>query len=170
MAAPKAAPVSDAQTFMAAWGSASKPICVTCADGVHRVLKGRLKQPGTRHRSLFNDQVIGRLGNKLGGPVPAVSLVNLSQQFIDTNPRAQHIFAGICHATEFRDKYSDRVSIFHTTVKENRPRYAALAIMYGWAHANDHQSIYPNDPPPIVLSVDTGTSSEAVDPTGRPRS
>jgi hypothetical protein len=142
-----------AQTFhLGPWASASRPVCVKCSDGEFRVLKGM--QAGGR--MLFNDQVIARLAQSLGAPVPIPEIVELTQAFIDANASVKHMPAGPCHASAYLDKHSDRQGLAHFSLDANRPRFASLAILYGWAFASDHQQIYPNDPPFIVWSVDHG--------------
>jgi len=154
-AAPRPEAVAAAQTFHKAWGSASKPVCVKCSDGIYRVLKAKIDDKDSG-RGCFNDQVIARLAQKLGAPVPPPSIVILPKVLVDAEPNLKHMPPGPCHASEFRDHHSDRMGVANTGLKENRPRFASLAVLYGWMHASDHQVIYPNDPPPLVLSVDHG--------------
>lgn len=132
--------------------SFSRPVVLVCSDGVSRMVKG--KQAGGR--ALFNDQVVGRLASLIGAPVPPVSIVALSADLIAIEPRLQHMPPGLCHASEFIDECSDRLGVDHTKLAENRRRFARLAILYGWVHANDYQLIYPNADPRRVWSVDHG--------------
>lgn len=41
-------------------------------------------------------------------------------------------------------------------MQENRQRFAALAVLYGWIPAGDHQLIYRQTAPHLVFSVDHG--------------
>ncbi|MDX2052567.1 MAG: HipA family kinase [Polyangiaceae bacterium] len=146
-------PILEAVTFhFGPWGSASAPVCLKCSDGVFRVLKGQ--QAGGR--MLFNDQVIARLAQRIGAPVPKPALVSLPDVLVKAEARLTHMTAGVCHGLEFLDRHSDRLGVAHTDLTENRSRFASLAVLYGWAHASDHQQIYPNEPPPYVWSVDHG--------------
>lgn len=142
-----------ATTFhLGPWHSASRPVCVKCDDGVFRVIKGM--QAGGR--MLFNDQAVARLAQLIGAPVPKPAIVNLPAELIALEPRLAHMPAGLCHGSEFYDGHSDRQTVAFESIPENRPRFARLAILYGWVHASDHQQIYPNAPPHLVLSVDHG--------------
>lgn len=148
-----ATPKAEAMTFhKGPWASASRPVCMKCEDGIFRVLKGQ--QAGGR--MLFNDQVIARLAQRLGAPVPQPAIVSLSAQLVAAEPRLAHMRPGLCHGLAFLDDHSDRMGITGTDHPPNRDRFARLAVLYGWAHASDHQQIYPNHPPPLVWSVDHG--------------
>lgn len=145
--------VPKAKTFhKGPWASASKPVCVKCSDGIFRVLKGR--QAGGR--MLFNDQVVARLAQKIGAPVPKPAIVDLPKVLVDAEPSLKHMTDGLCHGSEFLDGHSDRQGVAHHKLDANRSRFALLAILYGWMYATDHQQIYPNTQPHLVVSVDHG--------------
>lgn len=120
------------------------------------VVKGR--QPAHPHmdRVLINDQVVGRLGMALGAPVGEPCLVEIPQALLDAEPEASHMAAGVAHATKLIPGCGGRMSYEHATETENRPRFARLAVLYGWMHAQDHQVIYLDDPPHTAYSVDHG--------------
>jgi len=126
-------------------------VLLECDDGKSYVVKG--KQAG---RMITNDQILGALGHALGGPVPVVVLVDVPQELIDAEPEMSHMSAGVAHGSAWIPDASDREGIAHQDVAENRQRFAFLAVLYGWAPANDAQFIYTNAAPRLVYSVDHG--------------
>jgi hypothetical protein len=142
-------------TFLKKWATASQPVLLTCvaADGSHHdyVVKGR--QAG---RMVFNDQVVARLGQQLGAPVGEPALVDVPQALIDVEPEMAHMLAGVSHGTRFLVGYSERLAYDRASEGVNRSRFAALALLFGWIHASDHQFIYENAAPHTVVSVDHG--------------
>lgn len=141
----------QAHTFLRVWPSFSRPAALACDDGHAYVVKG--KQIG---RAAVNDQVVARLGIAMGAPVGEPMLVDVPQALITAEPQIQHLPPGIAHGTRFVENCSDRMWIAHQNVPENRLRFARLAVLYGWASSGDHQLIYPNSPPHVVISVDHG--------------
>lgn len=140
-----------AQTYLRKWDSFSRPRLVACDDGREYVIKGA--QVG---RAVCNEQIVARLGLTIGAPVGEPSFVLLPEALRNAEPELSHIKPGLCHALLFRAGHSDRAGISHVDAPENRPRFALLAVLYGWAGGNDQQLIYPNTPPHLVLSVDHG--------------
>ena len=149
-AGPRAS-AATAQTFIREWNSFSHPVAVSCDDGLVYVVKGR--QVG---RGIVNEQVVARIGIALGAPVGEPALIEIPQALIDVEPRLGFLSAGLAHGNRFVSGCSDRLWIDHTSVAENRARFALLAVLYGWCSAGDSQLIYPNAPPHLVLSVDHG--------------
>lgn len=131
--------------------SASKPVEIKCDDGQNYFVKGQ--QAG---RALVNDHIVGSLGKVIDAPVPDVRLVVLSDDLVKNNPVLTHMPADISHgslripgATEFRQAmYQDEAV--------NRPRFASLAILYGWMSASDHQLLFKDEYPHLVYSHDHG--------------
>jgi hypothetical protein len=142
---------AQATTFLKTWESASRPVLLRCSDGKDYVVKG--KQSG---RMIVNDHVVGRLGAELGAPVGYVAVVDVPDTLIKAEPNLQHMTPGLSHATLLIPRVGERESILHVNVPENRPRFALLAILYGWVSAADHQFLYENQPPHLVHSVDHG--------------
>jgi hypothetical protein len=140
-----------AQTFLRRWATASNPVLVGCDDGHDYVVKGR--QAG---RMLVNDHVVARLGGMLAAPVGHVALVDVPQGLVDAEPQMAHMPAGLSHGCRWIPNCSERESILHTDLAENRSRFARLAVLYGWVRASDHQFIYENATPHLVHSVDHG--------------
>jgi hypothetical protein len=140
-----------AETFLRAWPSFSRPVAVVCSDGLEYVIKG--PQIG---RAVINDQVVARLGIAMNAPVGKAKLVEVPSELVDIEPQLSHIQPGVAHGSLFTPDCSDRSWIAYTDEPGNRLRFALLSILYGWAHANDHQLIYGNREPHLVLSVDHG--------------
>jgi hypothetical protein len=143
--------VVTAHTFIKKWATASQPVLLRCDNDREYVVKGT--QAG---RMVVNDQVVARLGRLAGAPVGVPALVDVPQGLIDAEPEMQHIAAGISHGTEFLVGCSERQSYEHASEVANQPRFAALAFLFGWMHAGDHQFLYENAHPHLVHSVDHG--------------
>lgn len=142
--------------------SASHPVRLIASDGAPYVVKGR--QNG---RMIANEQIIGALGQALGAPVADVRLIDLPDAFVRAQPELAHMPPGVSHGSKWIDGCTDRQDIAHVDVAENRERFAALAVLYSWVGAGDHQFIYQKSPPNLVHSVDHGnfplTGSAAFD-------
>lgn len=142
----------SARTFVQEWQSYSHPVALACDDGEIYVVKGRQLNNG---RVAVNEQIVGRLGMKLGAPVGQVVLVEISAELLAIEPRLQHLPSGLAHGSLHVPDCTDRMLIDHATVPANRSRFARLAFLYGWMHAGDHQLIYSKSEN-IVYSVDHG--------------
>jgi hypothetical protein len=147
-----ASPVVTAHTFHKIWGSFSKPVLLGCDDGGLYIVKGR--QIG---RAVVNEHVVARLAHQMGAPIPPIALIDVPQALIDIEPQINHLPAGVAHGSRLVDGCSDRASFQYMNLKENRQRFAKLAILYSWVGVwSDHQFIYKNAPPHLVYSVDHG--------------
>jgi hypothetical protein len=140
-----------AETYITKWSAS--PAGLQCSDGRVYAVKG-IQQP----RIAFNDQVAARLGHLTGAPVPdRVMLVRVPQALIDANQGTMGQFReGIGHATGFIADTTDREGIRYADQPENRSRFAALAVFYGWIGSSDEQFIYRKTAPNLVYSVDHG--------------
>jgi hypothetical protein len=147
--------VANAHTFLRRWDSFSRPVALKCDNDREYVVKGRCTDRQVE-RALVNEQVVGYLAQMLGAPVPPIDQVNVPQELVSAEPRMQHLRPGVAHAIHFVPDCSDRSGLDHTTVPENRPRFASLAILFGWMGGGDQQLIYSNNPPRLVHSVDHG--------------
>lgn len=147
-AAPQPPHAVEAHTYHKKWTSASKPVLLECNDGELYVVKGT--QNG---RMIVNDRIVGLLGVAIEAPVGEVSLVDVPQELITAEPELQHMAPGISHGSLFVDGYTEKENS-HVVNNHNRPRFAKLAILYGWVHPNDAQFIYQKEEPREVLSVD----------------
>lgn len=140
-----------AETFHRKWNSFSRPILVTCDDGKKYVLKG-----AHCGKAIVNEQIVARLGTLIDAPTCPTTLVEIPAELCAINPEMSDIAAGLAHGIEFVDDCSDRAAIDHTGLPENRPRFAALQVLYTWLYAGDQQLIYRTVPPHLVYSVDHG--------------
>nr|ATZ76403.1 hypothetical protein P413_11 [uncultured bacterium] len=133
--------------------SCSKPALMACSDNHDYVVKWYVPS-----RMIANDQIVGILGKALGAPVPEVRLVELVPDLIHANPALKHFRAGICHGSRFiKDVSENRENFNFTYVRENRARFALLAVLYGLAFvAGDHQFLYKKQQPRLVYSHDHG--------------
>lgn len=153
--APSAAKIR-AVTYYRRFPTASGAVEVACSDGERYVLKG-IRNDAQVGQMVFNDQVAARLGALIGAPVPEVTVVELPQDLIDLNPGMSHLVAGLAHASGCIPDVSDRIdNIDHTNESENRSRFAALAVFFGWLSAGDRQFLYRLSTPRLVYSVDHG--------------
>jgi hypothetical protein len=129
--------------------SACMPVLVECDDGELYVLKG--SQTG---RSAFNDNVVGRVAQSLGMPVPRVTLVHVPQELVALNPdEIGHFSPGVAHASHFVADCAEGW-FKHIELPENRARYALLAFLYGWMDAAEKQFFYRIYKPKLVYSFD----------------
>lgn len=150
-AAQKPPPVYRAITYLKKWDTASKPVLLRCSDGSEFVVKG-----ANAGKQAVNDQIVGRLGRAMGAPVGEVALVEVPQELVAIEPEMTHVTPGLAHGSRLIGDCSERARIRHHDDPDNRGRFAALAVLYGWIHASDHQVIYENTPPHRVHSVDHG--------------
>lgn len=151
-------PRVGALTYRGRWESDSKPVWLACDDGDDYVIKGRRADAPAAHyeRVLVNDNVIAQLGGVIDAPVGDVVLVDVPKDLIDLEPMMSHLMPGLSHGTRFLAGCGDRQGVVHCDVTENRRRFARLAVLYGWIHAQDRQVIYENAPPHLVHSLDHG--------------
>lgn len=155
--ASRSSPVVVARTFRRDWSSFSRPVLLACNDNREYVVKApqaNHSDPASLLRSLVNDHVVADLGAHLQAPLPRSVLVEIPPELVAIEANMQHLLAGLGHGTELLLDCGDRANIAHITA--NRERYAALAVLYGWCQASDHQMIFENDPPHLVHSVDHG--------------
>jgi hypothetical protein len=137
-----------AQTYLKSWGSASRPVLMGCNDGQDYIVKGRQNE-----RMIVNDRVVGLLGRLLNAPVGQVALVEIPASLIGVEPALSHMPEGVSHGSLSVRNCSEREALLLTDEPQNRPRFARLAVLYGWVHAGDQQFIYENAPPHKVHAV-----------------
>ena len=107
-------------------------------------------------RIAFNDQLVARMGQAISAPVGSPAIVEIPKALIDATPDISHYTAGPAHAVEFIPACSERIDAINADLRENRARFASLAILFGWAQTNDTQFIYSINDPKLVHSVDHG--------------
>jgi len=146
----------EAKTFHKSWDTSSRPVLLTCHDKQDYVVKG--SQTG---RSAFNEQVVARLGDKMGAPVATPAIVDIPEELIAINPDyMSHMRAGPAHGCRFILRLDARKGIEHAVARWNRRRFALLAVLLGWTSVaeHDYQFFYSEDSYHIVYSVDHGLS------------
>ena len=118
------------------YGSASRPVVLACDDGHDYVVKGR--QNG---RMIVNEQIVGALGRFLSAPVPPVCIVDVPGELIQMDPGSLgHLQVGTSHGSRLEVGCTDKQWIAYHDVSENRPRFAAIAVLYGWIPSGDHHT------------------------------
>jgi hypothetical protein len=142
-------------TFIRRWDTNARPAAFMCDDGKVRVVKCR-RNDQEMGRILISDHIVAHLGQALGAPTGEPRLVDVPAELVAAEPQIAHFVPSVGHGTLFVDGCTDRQWLSHMSVPENRPRFARLATLYGWAVASDHQLIYMNSPPHLVFSVDHG--------------
>lgn len=143
--------IPRALTFLRRWNSYSHPALLTCDDGKKYVVKG--KQLG---RTLVPDQIAGRLGRLIGAPVPEVGLVDVPKELIEAEDELRGMSPGIGHASVLLEGVGEKLGYDYTNTKQNRKRFASLAILFGWMVGGDQQFLYSDSEPHLVHSVDHG--------------
>lgn len=135
-------------------GSQSRPYVLLDDDNNRYVVKSR----GVG-RSTYNDQVVGRLGMAMGAAVAEVALVEVPQELVDARwADLTDLAAGIAHGSRVIPQVLDvPQEILYADRPENRPRFASLALLYGWCQVEgDHQFIHELGLPQRVYSHDHG--------------
>jgi hypothetical protein len=104
-----------------------------------------------------NEQIVGHLGKLVNAPIPPVQIVGVPTDLVILNRlELDHLYAGLAHGSPLQENCTDKKWLANTDVPENERRFAALAVLYGWAYANDPQMIYCLTKPHLVWSVDHG--------------
>lgn len=140
-----------ARTPLARVGGISGAAIMECDNGRRYVVKGH--QVG---RALVADHVVGRLGAKLGAPVPEVALVEVPSELIVEGSYVAHFHPGVGHGSVFVPDVRDSRYVAFRDEPENAERFARLAVMYGWTLCDDRQFVYRTKPPRLVYSFDHG--------------
>jgi hypothetical protein len=141
----------------AASGSGSEAQYLTCSDGLTYVVKFIGNRHGTR--ILATEQVIGSIGRYLGAPIPPVAHVEVSSAMIGAQGlriNGQPAVAGVHHGSRLELECTDREGLTYTDEAENKPRFAALSVLFAWVLAGDQQWIYKKQAPHLAFSVDHG--------------
>lgn len=129
------------------------PALVIGEDSRRYVVKG-LQSGRSLGKRLFADQVVGRLGMAMDAPVAEVALLWLSEEIAESSFATMHLTPGILHGSVFQEDFEPGWDVEHLDVPENVQRFAQLALLYGWAFADDHQYLYRRTRPHLILSVD----------------
>ena len=143
-----------------------RPVKLRVEGGGEFAVKGLWRCPTHDNlppgRTMFNENVVGRLGRFMLAPVPEVALVYVSQELIDQSTGVMgHLRSGIAHgsrlienSTPAEPKHQMRCPI----EPQNRPRFAHLAVLFGWTNVSDDSKI--ND---AEFLYDQGSNVHGVD-------
>jgi hypothetical protein len=141
--------------YIRAIKTASEPLVLRAEDRALYAVKLVTNAYGDGH-ALFLEQVVARLGALLGAPVPPVTTIAVDAELaevIDATVAGNPVPAGIHHGSLWCDGYSNRRGLWHEA--ENRSGFGALCVLYTWMHCvEDHQFVYRDRRPHLVLSVD----------------
>jgi len=147
---------------------------VRCDDEHEYAIKGipsrqcRRARRRSYGRTLFVEQAVARLGQALVTPIPDVSLVELTSEFIQCGTWTRCLEPGICHSLDWIDHVRDTQSIDEILTAnsdgQNRERVAALAVLIGWFSntPGDTQFLLESQPPYRVFSVDHGLLADGI--------
>lgn len=144
--------VADRQAvaYRSTYATASRPALLLCDNGTDWIVKG----PETG-KTTTSEQVVCSLGTMLDAPVAPWGLVHVPQSLLDITPDLAHMPAGLAHGTHLIPNCIDARDLPYLNA-ENRPRYAALSVLYSWVEANDHQVLFQIGSPVLVYSHDHG--------------
>jgi hypothetical protein len=125
-------------TFLQAWRSFSKPAAVSCDEGAAYVVKGLQHGRADMAKPLTTEQIVAAAGRLVGAPVVETVLVDVTD-LVAIEPRLAYLQPGLTHGTLQIADASDRLWIDYAHLVDNRLRFGALAVLYSWVGANDHQ-------------------------------
>jgi hypothetical protein len=143
--APRRRSIASIDSWLKTWiGNTSHPKLVQLANQEHYVVKGPwIDSPGKYGKLATNDNIVGRLGNRLFPDVfPRVELVHLTEATREAYKELQEFLPGFCHASRFVENTSEATCVQHTDILENRDRFAKIVTLFGWCRVEDHQFIY----------------------------
>src|SRR5262249_15738274 len=106
------------------------------------------------HR-LANELIVGKLGSALSAPLPKVLLVDVPAELIRAEKSLRHFSAGLAFGSERIPNCRNSFQILHKDFPLNRSRFALLAVLFGWIHAEDRQFLYQLGSK-LIYSVDHG--------------
>lgn len=119
--------------------SYTRAVLLSCDDGNDYVVKGAR----TSGRTIVTDHILGQLGAKMRAPVGNIRRVFVPQELIDGNREEMgHIPAGLAHGSLYIPNCFNSIRLLHFDLPGNRPRFASVAVFYGWTHAEDRQFCY----------------------------
>jgi hypothetical protein len=90
-----------ARRFVQAFASNSKPLLFECSDGQLWAVKSPRVGFPERPRSLFLEQVVGRLGASLGAAVPQVQVVDVPAALVGPRSETLGVIPGPASGTQF---------------------------------------------------------------------
>lgn len=107
-------------------------------------------------RMLVSEQVVARIGQALGAPVPEVRILDLPRDLVHYDLNMRGFTPGLAHGSLKIDDCANEAGRLHTHTPENRSRYLLLGVLFGLTVAHDAQFILRDAPPRLVYSVDHG--------------
>jgi hypothetical protein len=108
-----------------------------CDDGPRYALK----HPGVQ-RALIGEQVVARLGLRIGAPCMEVAIANVPPDRLAADPALSRYGGGPSHASAYVDGLYEVKAITHANHPKNRARFASQCVLFSWALAADHQFLY----------------------------
>jgi hypothetical protein len=129
-----------------------RPVKVRVEGGYEYIIKGLWRLGWPTHdglspaRTIFSEQVAGRLGSLMLAPIPEVALIDVPQQLIDQHADVmQHLSGGLAHGSRFIENCvsAQPKHLMHFPVEtQNRSRFALLAIFFGWTNGHVGEPIH----------------------------
>src|SRR5205814_9540295 len=95
-------------------------------------------------------------GQELGATIGLPRVIDVAAALIALEPKMAQIVRGHPHGTRWVPDCTDASRVQNQQLPEKRPRFAALAVLYGWVLAGNEQFIYHTTTPQLVVSVDHG--------------
>lgn len=129
----------------------TRAVLADCEDGNRYVIKGRQVM-----RQLIADHIVGRLSALVGGPIPAVELVNVPAELVQPGSFFEHFEPGVGHGSLYMAGCRDSPWILYPDDPGNAERFAVLSVLFGWVDPEDRQFLYAATPPHHVYSADHG--------------
>lgn len=123
-----------------------------CDDGHYYSVKGN-----RAGRSLASERVVAVVASIVGGPVPAVRLVEVPQALIDLHGSyCRHFTPGVWHGSQWIEDCEENTFVRWPDDEGNPERFCDLAVLYGAMLSADRQFLYEPRYPHRVWSVDHG--------------
>jgi hypothetical protein len=129
----------------------TRAVLADCEDGNRYVIKGRQVM-----RPLIADHIVGRLSALIGGPIPAVELINVPAELVQPRSFFEHFEPGIGHGSLYLAGCRDSRWILYPDDPGNPERFAVLSVLFGWVDPEDRQFLYNSTSPHRVYSADHG--------------
>jgi len=150
--------------------TSARPVRVESADSVQFYMKGVFKSAWDHRqqrdnaaevrrirRSLYAEQLVGRLGPLLKAPTAPVSFGILPEELCEG--AADHLEPGTVHLSRIIPEASDSYRCDNHQSPTNRRRMAAFAVLKGWIIGGDMQLLYASPTKQsnaLVYSADHG--------------
>lgn len=110
----------------------TRAVLADCEDGNRYVIKGRQVM-----RPLIADHIVGRLSALIGGPIPAVELINVPAELVQPGSFFEHFEPGVGHGSLYIAECRDSPWILYPDDPGNPERFAVLSVLFGWVDPED---------------------------------